>query len=95
LLVAQAEAGTDHPEWLAARIAGIDRPPDGSPAARLSPREREVLSYLRGTLTTAEIAEALHVSVNTVKTHQRLIYRKLGVSNRREAVSSTAQEPQP
>jgi LuxR family maltose regulon positive regulatory protein len=95
MLVAQAEAGTDHPEWLAARIAGIDRPPDGSPAARLSPREREVLSYLRGTLTTAEIAEALHVSVNTVKTHQRLIYRKLGVSNRREAVSSTAQEPQP
>jgi len=37
-------------------------------------------------MTTAEIAEALYVSVNTIKTHQRAIYRKLGVANRREAV---------
>lgn len=37
-------------------------------------------------MTTAEIAEALYVSINTVKTHQRAIYRKLGVANRREAV---------
>jgi LuxR family maltose regulon positive regulatory protein len=33
-----------------------------------------------------EIAETLGVSINTVKTHQRSIYRKLSVSTRREAV---------
>jgi LuxR family maltose regulon positive regulatory protein len=37
-------------------------------------------------LTSAEIAGDLFVTVNTVKTHQRAIYRKLGVSSRREAV---------
>ncbi|MCT1355022.1 LuxR C-terminal-related transcriptional regulator [Gordonia sp. p3-SID1431] len=34
----------------------------------------------------AEIAADLFVSVNTVKTHQQAIYRKLGVSSRRDAV---------
>jgi LuxR family maltose regulon positive regulatory protein len=37
-------------------------------------------------LKSAEIASELFVSVNTVKTHQRAIYRKFGVGNRREAV---------
>jgi LuxR family maltose regulon positive regulatory protein len=37
-------------------------------------------------LKSAEIAADLYLSVNTVKTHQRAIYRKLGVSNRRSAV---------
>ena len=36
--------------------------------------------------TAEEIASSLYVSVNTVKTHMRGIYRKLGVSNRRQAV---------
>lgn len=36
--------------------------------------------------TTEEIADSLYVSVNTVKTHLRGIYRKLGVSQRRDAV---------
>lgn len=52
----------------------------------LSKREQQILEYMRTSLSAAEIAEALHVSVNTVKTHKRSIYRKLGVSNRREAV---------
>jgi LuxR family maltose regulon positive regulatory protein len=37
-------------------------------------------------MTAAEMAEALYISIATVKTHQRSIYRKLGVRNRREAL---------
>jgi LuxR family transcriptional regulator, maltose regulon positive regulatory protein len=52
----------------------------------LTERERAVLNYLPTLFTAAEIADLLFVSVNTVKTHQRLIYRKLSVTNRRDAV---------
>jgi len=52
----------------------------------LTPRERDVLVRLRTTATAEEIAAGLFVSVNTVKTHQRAIYRKLGVAGRRAAV---------
>ena len=45
-----------------------------------------MLRYLASTLPNAEIAAELYVSVNTVKTHQQPLYRKLGVSGRREAV---------
>ncbi|WP_207842022.1 LuxR C-terminal-related transcriptional regulator [Williamsia soli] len=54
----------------------------------LTERELAVLKYLPTMLKSSEIAADLFVSVNTVKTHQRSIYRKLGVSNRREAVES-------
>lgn len=52
----------------------------------LSPRQREVLALVARMLSTDEIAAELHLSVNTVKTHLRGIYRKLSVSRRREAV---------
>ncbi|MBS0025256.1 LuxR family transcriptional regulator [Microbacterium paraoxydans] len=61
----------------------------GSLADRLSEREREVFQQLQTARTLPEIARELSVSINTVKTHQRAIYRKLGVSSRREAVRST------
>lgn len=50
----------------------------------LTPREADVLELLQGGRSNAEIAEALHVSVETVRTHVRRIYRKLGVRSRRE-----------
>ena len=53
---------------------------------RLSEREREVLVHLSGMLSTAEIATEMYLSVNTVKTHLRSIYRKLSVAHRSEAV---------
>lgn len=62
---------------------GLHAPPVGSV---LTNRERVVLQYLPTMLTASEIAADLFVSVNTVKTHQRSIYRKLGVSSRRDAV---------
>lgn len=52
----------------------------------LSERERSVFAQLRTTKTNHEIADALGVSINTVKTHQRAVYRKLGVTSRPEAV---------
>ena len=53
---------------------------------QLSKREQEVFGFLRTTMTAEEIAATLFVSVNTVRTHQRSIYRKLGVSTRRDAI---------
>ena len=45
-----------------------------------------MLRLLRSHMTNQEIADALYLSVNTVKTHLRAVYHKLGVSSRREAV---------
>jgi LuxR family maltose regulon positive regulatory protein len=52
----------------------------------LTEREQSVLAYLATSMTAAEIAVELYLSVNTVKTHLAAIYRKLGASGRREAV---------
>jgi LuxR family maltose regulon positive regulatory protein len=52
----------------------------------LSDREEAVLRYLPTVMSKAEIASEMFVSVNTVKTHTKNIYRKLGVGTRTEAV---------
>jgi LuxR family maltose regulon positive regulatory protein len=56
-----------------------------SPPLTLS--ELAVLRLLPSYLTNQEIAEALFLSVNTVKTHLRSVYRKLGVTSRRSAIA--------
>jgi len=53
----------------------------------LTPREADVLEHLQQGRSNAEIALALHVGVETVRTHRRNIYRKLGVRTRRELAS--------
>jgi LuxR family transcriptional regulator, maltose regulon positive regulatory protein len=58
---------------------------------RLSERELEVLTLLSGMLSTAEIASEMYLSVNTVKTHLRSIYRKLSAAHRSEAVRRARQ----
>ena len=58
----------------------------GPPIEALTERETAVLHYLPTLMSNAEIAEGLHVSVNTVKTHLKAVYRKLGVDGRRDAV---------
>ncbi|HEX3962115.1 MAG TPA: LuxR C-terminal-related transcriptional regulator [Trebonia sp.] len=58
-----------------------------APGAPLTEREAAVLQLLRGPLSLREIGDALFVSHNTVKTHTRAIYRKLGVSTRDEAIA--------
>jgi LuxR family maltose regulon positive regulatory protein len=68
----------------AGRHAGV-APPEIPPAAsELSNRERQVFRLLRGDLSLREIADELYVSHNTIKTHAKNIYRKLGVSQRSE-----------
>jgi LuxR family maltose regulon positive regulatory protein len=52
----------------------------------LTEREREVLRHVSGMLNTAEVASEMYISVNTVKTHLRNIYRKLAAAHRSEAV---------
>ena len=57
----------------------------------LSERELEVLRLLPSDLTQREISNHLYVSFNTVKTHNKSIFQKLGVSTRREAVRRAQQ----
>jgi len=62
---------------------------DGRAATgELSPAEQRVLRLLMTKLTQREIANELYVSLNTVKTHARVIYRKLGVGSRTAAVAA-------
>jgi LuxR family transcriptional regulator, maltose regulon positive regulatory protein len=55
---------------------------------QLTERERTVLRYLPSLMTYEEIASDLYVSVNTIKSHAYGVFRKLGVSGRRQAVRS-------
>jgi len=52
----------------------------------LTDRELAVLRHFDGELSHRQIGESLYVSINTIKTHFRSIYRKLGVSSRDEAL---------
>ncbi|GAA0744180.1 hypothetical protein Drose_18420 [Dactylosporangium roseum] len=70
---------------------GLPRPADTAPdrsavPAVLTVAETDVLRMLVGFMTVAEIAAALRISPNTVKTHTSAIYHKLGVHRRRDAI---------
>jgi len=67
--------------------SGVDAPERARPV-ELSEREKAVLVELAGTASTQEIAARLFVSVNTVKTQLRSIYRKLGAHSRSEALEA-------
>ena len=56
------------------------------PAEPLTAREAAVLRLLPGTLPLHEIGQELGVSKNTVKSQVQAVYRKLGVSCRRDAI---------
>ena len=91
LLARQVRRGTGHRGLLEDLRVRLERADDSAPAAEtlvepLSARERTVLSYLETMLSTDEIAAELFVSANTVKSHSKSIYRKLGVTRRRQAV---------
>ena len=58
-----------------------------SGAEELSAAELNVLRLLRSDLSQREIASELQLSFNTIKTHTRNIYRKLGVATRSQALA--------
>ena len=59
----------------------------------LTPREAEVLELLQAGATNAQIAHSLSIGIETVRTHARNIYRKLGVSTRRDLARFSRQQP--
>ena len=61
----------------------------GSGHEQLTQRERRVLQLLTGDLSERDIGRELYVSHNTVHSHVRSIYRKLGVSSRAHALQRT------
>ncbi|HEV3228956.1 MAG TPA: response regulator transcription factor [Solirubrobacteraceae bacterium] len=67
-----------------AELAPFDTGPD-----LLTPREADVLELLQQGRSNAEIAATLHVGIETVRTHARSVFRKLGVKTRRELASLT------
>lgn len=92
LLAEHADAGTEHAHFLgralARQRAASSREAASAPipGTRLSAREIEVLGLLQTRLTSAEIAQELFISPNTLKSHVKSIYRKLGVESRRDAI---------
>ncbi len=56
-------------------------------SSELTPRESEVARFLAQGLTNKEISARTHLAVDTVKTHLRSIYRKMGVKNRSQAIT--------
>jgi DNA-binding NarL/FixJ family response regulator len=73
--------------------AAQDQPEEiGLPAPDLlTPREADVLELLQEGLTNAQIAHSLSIGIETVRTHARNIYAKLGISTRRDLARITRQ----
>ncbi len=91
LALLEVHAWSAPKEWLD-RIRRAAGPPLGGlfvdpspPGEHLTDREVQVLKMLPSRLTLREIADELFISVNTLKFHLKLVYRKLGVSSRAEA----------
>nr|WP_231709797.1 LuxR C-terminal-related transcriptional regulator [Arthrobacter zhangbolii] len=78
--------GGHGPEAAAVRTVLQQRTPENISA--LTPRELEILTLLPSHLSLRQVAEDLQLSVNTVKTHVRILYSKLGVTNRHDAVEA-------
>ena len=93
-LLKEASARDIHAEYansLLAQFTTTTKPRSNGDGASglieaISEREMDVLKLMVTHLSGPEIASQLHISVNTLKTHTRKIYNKLGVNSRNEAV---------
>jgi LuxR family maltose regulon positive regulatory protein len=86
VLLVDRLGGATEPDAFAFRCLAARRRVSSPGAPELSARERDVLARLVSLSNLGEIADELAVSVNTVKSHVRAIYGKLGVNTRRTAV---------
>jgi ATP/maltotriose-dependent transcriptional regulator MalT len=79
---------------LAAKVASELSAParhEGFYGEPLSEAELRVLALLVDGRSVSEVARELYLAPTTVKTHRRTIYRKLGVTNRQEAIARAAE----
>jgi len=92
-IIIQVAAGNSvlSPEITAKVLQAVRRSQSDRSRGLLSDREVEVLKCLARGQTTAQIANGLFISENTVKTHIRHILEKMEVNNRAEAVARAAQ----
>ena len=95
LLRAAAKQGVA-PSYVRRLLAAVSKTEDSTPVSQglidpLSERELDVLRLLGTELDGPDIARQLVVSLNTVRTHTKNIYAKLGVNNRRAAVRRAAE----
>ena len=92
-IILQVAAGNSvlSPEITAKVLQAVRRSQSDRSRGLLSDREVEVLKCLARGQTTAQIANVLFISENTVKTHIRHILEKMEVNNRAEAVARAAQ----
>jgi LuxR family maltose regulon positive regulatory protein len=74
-------------EWFAAEQRAGQAADGVGEVEKLTERERAILALLPGPQSQRELANTLFVTPNTLKTHLRAIYRKLGVVSRTEAVA--------
>ena len=91
LLLREAVRGPSVAEFASRLLVALGSPIDRAPSGQalvepLSDRELEVLGLLGSDLDGPAMARHLFVSVNTLRTHTRNVYAKLGVTSRREAV---------
>ena len=90
-LLLELVGGFGRSNGFAARVGHVVSIMDGRPDGGLTNREHTILDLLSSPQTMDEIASQLSVSVNTVKTHVRAVYAKLGVNSRRAAVVAARQ----
>ena len=69
------------------QLKDLEEEPPVAPHPNLTPRQSEVLRLLEQGRSTKQMAEDLHLSVETVRNHVRAILRALGVHSRLEAVA--------
>lgn len=74
------------------RLKGADLTGKGAPRITLSQRELQILECLIEGLSNQQIAKSVSLSQDTVKSHLKNIYQKLGVSNRSQAANTALRE---
>ncbi len=76
----------DEPADITQPSAGHAQKPEKRPTDSLTPRERDVFELLIQGKKLREVAEVLGIKYSTVNTHQKSVYKKLGVNSRAECI---------